>query len=156
VDTTTLDSAYARFYEIAQAGRFNRPADEAKWPAECIVAHIVATDQLLAATLTEVLEGRAPHHDNRPGIRTRHLEAIVSATADWPGLTRLARQSGAAVRSLVAEVGPDHLARVLPVFLQSGDQVLFDGEMALGTLLEAQAERHVPGHASQLAALRPR
>jgi hypothetical protein len=154
VDTSALDDAYARFYEIAESGPFSQPADAAKWTADFIVAHIVLNDQLLAATLTEVLEGRTPRHDNQPAIRSRHLEAVVRATADWPDLIRVARQHSAVVRSLAAQVGPDLASSVLAVFIRSGDQVRFDGDMPLAALLEGQAKRHLPGHGSQLTALR--
>jgi hypothetical protein len=153
-DTSALDDAYARFYEIADPGLFSQPADAAKWPADFIVAHVVVNDQLLAATLTEVLEGRTPRHDNQPAIRSRHLEAVVRATADWPDLIRVARQHSAVVRSLAAQMGPDLASCVLPVFIRSGEQVRFDGDMPLAVLLEGQAQRHLPGHGAQLIALR--
>jgi hypothetical protein len=65
--------------EMAASGPFTAPANEEKWTAALIVAHMAAIDYLLAATISELLAGRTPLHDNRPAIRAPHLRAIVAA-----------------------------------------------------------------------------
>lgn len=122
--------------------------------AELIVAHMVAIDSLLAATISELLAGRTPTHDNRPAIREPHLRAIVAATGGCPGLIAAVRQSSAVVCALVREVDQEIASRPFPVFLQSGETVAIDTPWPLTTLLDAHANMHLPGHTRQLEALK--
>lgn len=154
MDVRSLQSAYAAFIETAASGPFAAPANPEKWTAELIVAHIAVIDYLTAATISELLAGRTPSHDNRPAIRAPHLRAIVAAAADWPGLIATVRQSSAVVCALAGEVDPETAARPFPVFLQSGETVAGDAPMSLTELLQAQAELHLPGHREQLRALK--
>lgn len=152
METSSLQTAYAAFLEAASS-RFVKPADSAKWSAELIVAHIIAIDQLLAATVSELLAGRAPQMDNRPAIREPHLRAIAAAAGDLTGLIALARQSSAVVCTLVKEVDAATADRPFPVRFQSGEDVLVDQPLSLATLIEVQAHQHLPGHMRQLQAL---
>jgi hypothetical protein len=154
MDSSSLETAYAAFLETAASGPFVAPANPQKWTAELIVAHMVVIDHLLAATITELIAGRTPNHDNRPAIREAHLRAIVAAAGDWPALIALARHSGAVVCALVREVDAETAARPFPVLLQSGETVVVDATWPLPNLLQAQAQMHLPGHARQLQALK--
>lgn len=154
MDSSSLETAYAAFHEMAASGPFAPPPNPQKWTAELIVAHMVAIDQLLAATLSELLAGRAPTYDNRPSIREPHLRAIVAAAGDWPGLIATARQSAAVVCALVREVDAETAARPFPVFLQSGETVVGDETLPLPTLLHGHVQMHLPGHTRQLEALK--
>jgi hypothetical protein len=155
MDVGSLQTAYAAFIEIAASGPFATPANPEKWTAEMIVAHIAVIDYQMAATISELLAGRIPTHDNRAAIRAPHLRAIEAAAGDWPGLIATVRQSSAVVCALAGEVDADTAAKPFPTLLQSGEKVVFDGEMTLTfLLLQAQAQMHLPGHMKQLAALK--
>lgn len=153
MDGQALRAAYAAFHATAASGPFRAPASPHKWSADYIVAHMVAIDHLLGATIAEVLAGRSPSHDNRPAIRTPHLRSIVAAT-DRAGLLAAARLSASVVCALVDDLSDEAAGRPLPLFLQSGDAVVFDGAMPLAQLLDAQARMHLPGHTRQIEALR--
>lgn len=154
MDSSALETAYATFIEMAASGPFAAPANPQKWTAGLIVAHMTVINQLLAATITELLAGRTPTQDNRPAIRETHLRATVAAAGDWPGLIAAVRQSSAVVCALVREVDAETAARPFPVFFQSGEKVAVDASWPFTTLLNAQAQFHLPGHAAQLKALK--
>jgi hypothetical protein len=155
MDVRSLQTAYASFIEMAASGPFNAPANPEKWTAEMIVAHIAAIDYQMADTISELLAGRTPSHENRAAIRAPHLRAIVAAAGDWPGLITTVRQSSAVVCTLASEVDADTADKPFPALLQSGEKIVFDAPMSLNfLLLKAQAQMHLPGHTEQLRALK--
>ncbi|HWI60934.1 MAG TPA: hypothetical protein VNT75_03750 [Symbiobacteriaceae bacterium] len=154
MDSSSLEKAYAAFLEMAGSGPFTAPANPQKWTAELNVAHMVVIDHLLAATISELLAGRTPNHDNRPSIRDAHLREIVAAAGDLPTLIALARQSSAVVCALVREVDAETAERPFPILLQSGEKVVVDTTWSLATLVGAQAQLHLPGHTRAIEALK--
>lgn len=154
METSALLAAYESFLEMAGSGPFDAPANPHKWTAEQIVAHIVANDQLMSATITELLEGRTPNHDNRPAIRDRHVRAIVAAVGEMEALMAAVRQSSAVLCELVRQVDTETATRPFPVFLQSGQMIGVDGPWTLDKIIEVHALKHLPGHTQQLQALK--
>ncbi len=56
--------------------------------------------------------------------------------------------------ALIDRLDAEQLATQVRCHLVDGGQVVLDGPMPWSTLLEIQAQRHVPGHTAQLRALR--
>jgi hypothetical protein len=154
MDVSSLQTAYAEFIEMASSGRFAAPENQERWTAELIVAHIAAIDYLLVASISGLLAGRTPDHNNLAAIRAPLLGAIVAAAGDWPGLIDTVRKSSAVVCALASQVDEETAARPFPTLFQSGEKVVFDGAMTLAQLVSGQVKHHLPGHLERLRALK--
>ncbi len=155
MDTTALEAAYRRLLDVARPGGFRPPADVGAWPAEHHLAHVIATDRLLAATTAEVLAGGAdPRYDNRPATREPFLAEIGRAAGDWGGLVATARQCGLEVVLLARRLDEAQQATPVPTRICEGDTVLVDTRLPWAGVLRSHAEVRLPERIAALEALR--
>jgi hypothetical protein len=152
MDLHELTRANERIVDIALGRRF-RPACATEWPADVLLAHVIANHRLNAVTTVELLAGRTPRYDNRQTQFASYLRAIVEAAATWPNLTDLVRTSAAELTHLAAELTDAQLETVLDVYVEDDEVVLVDRRLPWRAVLEAQMKVHLPGHTEQLLAL---
>lgn len=154
MDTEELESAYRRLLAVAREGGFRPPADTATWPAELVLAHVVVTDRLLAATTAEVLAGGSPRYDNAAASRADYLTEVGRAADDWDGLVATARQCGLELVLVARRLDEAQAATPVPTRIVDGDEVRVDTAMPWAGVLATHAEVGLPALAEQLVALR--
>jgi hypothetical protein len=149
MDTAWLESVCQRIRETAEAGGFGPPADG--WTAEMVVAHMAATTEQVVAAARAVLAHEDAAVDNAEAVDDERLRGQGS-------MPELIDRFHTASRQLidVAAQLTDGLEDVeVPIHLIDGGEVVIDGPMPIGRFVQIHAEFHLPGHLSQLEALRP-
>lgn len=154
MDTTALEAAYRELLEVARAGGFRPPADTAAWPAELRLAHVAATDRLLAAATAEVLAGAQTSYDNRPATRAAYLSEIGRAAGGFGGLVETVRRCGLELVLLARRLGEREAATPVATRIFDGDVVRVDAPLPWSGVLNTHAEVHLPAHAAALQGLR--
>jgi hypothetical protein len=155
MDTTALEAAYRRLLDVARPGGFRAPADRGGWTAELMLAHVIATDRLLAATTVEVLAGGdGARYDNRPATREAYLAEIGRAAGDWGGLVATARQCGLELVLLARRLSDAQAATAVPVCIRDGEEVRVDATLPWAGVLHTHAEVDLPARAGALGSLR--
>jgi hypothetical protein len=155
MDTTALEAAYRRLLDVARAGGFRPPADAGAWPAELQLAHVVATDRLLAATTAELIAGGSQlRYDNLAATTADYLADIGRAAGDWAGLVAAARQGGLELVLLARRLSEAQAATPVPVRIRDGEAVRVDAALPWAGVLHTHAEVHLAEHTAALAALR--
>jgi hypothetical protein len=150
MDTSALAKAYRDFHVAASRGPFNRPSGPGAWSAELVIAHVIASDRLLGASITQLLEGWVAEYDNRVAISLQHLQAIVGSHEDWGHLAGAAQRSGAEVVALSAQVDEETAARPFHVLVRDGDAIRLDQALTLERLIGSQVRAHLPAHTADL------
>lgn len=154
MDTTALEAAYRRLLDVARPGGFRPPADASAWPAEHVLAHVVATDRLLAATTAEILAGAQPRYDNHPATREALLVDIGRAAGGWDGLVTTVRQCGLELVLLARRLTDEQAATATPVRIVEDGEVRVDAPLPWSGVLHTHAEVHLPERTAALEALR--
>lgn len=154
MDTTALEAAYRQLLTVARGGAFRAPADAADWSAEYVLAHVAATDRLLAAATAEILAGEQPRYDNRPALREAYLGEIGRAAGDLDGLIGTVRRCGLELVLLARRLEADRAATAVPTCIRDRDGVRVDGPVPWSGVLNTHAEVHLPAQAAALEALR--
>lgn len=154
MDTTALESAYRKLLDVARGGAFRPPADQGAWPAEYVLAHVVANDRLLAAATAEILAGERPSYDNRASAHDAYLADIGRAAGDLDGLVDMVRRCGLELVLLARRLDPDQAATPVQTRIRDGDEIRVDGPVPWSGVLNTHAEVHLPSHTGDLEALR--
>lgn len=154
METAALEGAYRRFIAVAREGGFRPPADRSAWPAEHLVAHVLANDRLLSAATAEILAGGAPSYDNTPATLEPYLAEIGRAAGDWDGLVATARQCGLELVMLARRLDGAAVDRPVQVRILDGGTVRVEGMVPWSGVLATQAEVHLPAHTEELEQLR--
>jgi hypothetical protein len=84
MDTNDLAASMAAFARLARAGGFREPEDG--WSAQDIVAHVAATNRLVAIVAAEVMVGREATFDSRSVQCRQYLRALREAAGSWDAL----------------------------------------------------------------------
>jgi hypothetical protein len=150
MDTTALESAYRRLLDVAGTGGFRPPADTGTWSAELRLAHVVATDRLLAVATVGVLEGRSVRYDNSAAGNRHWLAVIGRAAGGHEALIAAVRQSGLELVLLARRLEPAHETTAVPTRIVDADVVRVDAPLPWVATLRTHAEVHL---AEQIAAL---
>lgn len=156
MDTTEVEASYARLLEAAASGPFAAPAMDDEWSAERVVAHVIANDRLLAATVAEVLAGERPSYDNRPSQRSAYLDPLAQAAGGWSGLVEGLRRSGRELAILAGRLDDEQTAVEIPAYIEDRGRPTVNRTVPIGPFIAAHARVHLPAHAEQLLALRER
>ncbi len=144
-----LEQALAGLLEAAAPGSFTSP-DPGEWSADQVLAHVVASDRMVAAAAAELLAGRVPVIDNRPTQSLAYLEAIAGSAGGFDELVRLVERSGHEVLTLARQLDESRLDVNVPAILMDGGRIRVERPIPFATLLKPF---HVEGHTAQLTAL---
>ena len=155
IDVDALEAGYGRLLDAARTGRFAAPHTREEWSAERVLAHVAVNDRLMAATVAEVLNGRAVAYDNRPATRTQYLDAVAHEAGSWAALIDELARGARVVLALAAELG-GLAGTVIHARIQDGDEVALDDDIPVARLFRAQVGFHLPAHTGQLQSLADR
>jgi hypothetical protein len=155
MDTTALEGAYRTLLEAARAEGLRAPADAGGWPAEHHLAHVIATDRLLAAVTSAVLVGRPVRYDNEVVSDDAYLAEIGRAAGGHDALVATVRQCGLELVLLTRRLDPQQAATPVHTRIVDGGVVRVDAPLPWSGVLNTHAEVHLPDHTEALRGLRP-
>lgn len=148
-----LREAYAAFYAEARQGGFGTPPD-GEWTAEQVVAHVALTDAEMARVCRRLIDQREATFDNTAVQDATNLHRCIGGR-DLGALVADAARASEDYLLVLARLDDDQLATEVPCHLTDHGEVMVDAPMPWGRLAHTvQAERHLPLHTAQLAALR--
>lgn len=150
MDTSALESAYRRLLAVARGGAFRPPAERDGWPAELVLAHIIATNRLLTVTTAVLLDGGEPAYDNHAAVVEAHLHEIARAAGDTGGLVETTRTSGLELVMLARRLDDATAATAVPTRIRAAGQVRMDTPMPWSGVLNTYAEVDLPERAAEL------
>jgi hypothetical protein len=154
MDTTTLRSGQDAFLRAVEPGGFGPAKAPDAWPAELVVAHVIAANRSFTALTMELMMGAGRVYDNAATGRREVLEAIAAAAGGWDALLTALRQSAAELVTLAGLADAATAAHPVPSTIRDGDAVIADEVLTLEALLNGHATGHLGLHRGQLSALR--
>jgi hypothetical protein len=154
VNIEKLHGAHEELLAIASDGGFG-PPPPGEWDAGRLLAHLASTDASIASVALAVAAGQRPAYDNRPSLDDWNLQRIAAAAGSVPGLVRLLRGYGETLCGVATQLSEADLDVQVPVLIISKDQVVVDQPQSLRSLIDGNANVHLPLHAIQLRGLRP-
>lgn len=149
MDTSQLEAAYAELIESGQAGA--AVADNDAWDADTVLAHVVASNRMIAAASADLLDGRIPVVDNRATQSPYYLAAIVASAPTRSDLLAVVDRSAREVVTLATQLSPEQVAVSVPTIILDGGRIRVQRPAAFSTLLEPT---HIRVHVDQLLGLR--
>ncbi len=149
----SLDAAYAPFIAALLAGGFRQPADDG-WPAELIAAHVARNNDVIAATAEHIAAGHHASYDNAVTVDRAGLTRYAGRAG---GLAGLAGEVGRSAARLAAAAGAlgDRADTQVPVLIRDSGEIVQDGPMPIGALIDGNATFHLGVHLDQLKSLEP-
>lgn len=149
METASLESAYERILEVATSSEFIESGDG--WTAELVLAHLTVNDDLLIEAVRDVLANKPTHHyDNGPATD----DAVLREQGSLAEVVDKLRTSSRQLCDLASQLGPLADTPVV-VNIADGGETAVDGQTwPIAQLLQVHTEMHLPGHLSQLEALR--
>jgi uncharacterized protein len=153
IDTSSLHAAQSGLLDAA-AGDFLAPVHDDTWPAEIVLAHVIATERTFTALGAELLLGRDVAYDNQVAISRPYLDAIADARRDLEALRAELRRGGAELVAVADRVGAAVATTSFPCRIHDGETLVLDGAMSFADLLQGHARDHLPLHLRQLDTLR--
>ena len=153
IDTSPLLAAQNRLLEAA-AGDFVTPAQGAGWPAEVVLAHLIATERSFTALGAELLLGGAVAYDNGVAISRPYLDAVAAARGGLGALRAELRRTTAELVAVADRMSAAVATTPFPCRIHDGETLVLDGAMSFADLLQGHARDHVPLHLRQLDTLR--
>jgi hypothetical protein len=152
MESAAIEAAFVPFTAELRQGEFAVPADG--WRAEQVAAHIVRNNDYLAEIAEHIVAGDVPDYDNILVTDDFELSAYAKQLRGLGGLadevTRSARRLARAREAL----DEDQAAIMLPAVIRSDGEVIQDGPIPIGTLIEGNATFHLRMHLEQLRSLR--
>ena len=149
MDTTALRSAYDRFFEAASTPDLGDAADGG-WNADQVLAHVLSLDATMAAVASGVVSGARCTFDNRVSLDSWNIERIIAEHSGRAGLLARVRSQAAVLCDIADQLDGAVTTVAVPTFLMSDGELLVDGPIPLGNLIDGLAGNHVPVHTRQL------
>ena len=157
MDTTPLRDAYRALLDAAGTvadDSAGPPAGE--WNADQVLAHVSLVSATTIATAARVAAGENTTYDNRLAQDAWTIDRVVALAGGSAGLRERIRLQGDALCAFGgAALSEAELDTPVPALLLSHGKVLVDQPLRLRDILAGLAEGELPGHTSQLLALRP-
>lgn len=152
MDSAGLGRAYEELLAEVAAGGFG-PAPQGRLDAEQIVAHLVANDELMIEASEAVLAGSPYAYYDLETMHRPQVDALVAELGGLDGLDSRLRATSGRLVALVDRLGP---AAGTPVdtHLREGYDLVVDGPLPWGRVLDLHARVHLPKHQAQLRMLR--
>jgi hypothetical protein len=147
-DPVEMRRNYGAVVDRARRGRFRAP--ERGWPAELVLAHLLATNELFLRVGEGVKRGERPDCGGEEAVAD---EELARRAAEAGGLEELARRLERSAERLAAhaESLTDAEARTPVRFrVVHEGQVMVDEDRPWGTILDGQVGFHLPLHLKQL------
>ena len=149
MDVAVLRSAYDRFFDAARdLGANSAPAGE--WTPQQVVAHLIVTDRMIAATAAQVIACGEARFDSRATQSVPYLEAIAAVAGSWDGLLAEVRRAADELLAIAARIEPEHARVMVPSYVVDHGHPVIDGPAPLEQLVMVPAMIHLSGHADQL------
>jgi uncharacterized protein len=149
-----IEAAYAPFVAALLAGGFEPPT-EGEWPAELVAAHVVRNNDLIADAAEKMAKGATVAYDNAGSVDEEALTRLVEIAGGRVGLAREVERSAVRLNRSYLALGDAKVATELPVTIADHGEVVRDGPMTIGDLIEGNASFHLDMHYDQLRALQP-
>jgi hypothetical protein len=149
MDVTALRSAYDRFIDAARDLR-GAEVPDGEWSPEQVLAHLIVTDRMIAATAGQVLAYGEARFDSRATQSVPYLEAVVAVAGSWDGLLAEVRRGADELLAVAARIEPEHARVMVPSYVVDHGHAIVDGPAPLEQLLMVPAVMHLSGHADQL------
>ncbi|WP_433531647.1 hypothetical protein ACQPYA_06025 [Micromonospora sp. CA-263727] len=147
-----LRRAYDAVLAEVDAGGF-APPPPGRYSAEQIVAHLVASDELMSEATEAVLAG-APYAFYEPDeVHRPELDELAAEVGGLAGLADRLRLTSDRLIGLVARLGA---AADTPVetHLREGFEIVIDGPLPWGRTIDLHTRVHLPRHRAELRTLR--
>ena len=151
MSSVSLQTAYAPFVASLLGGVFAPPADGG-WTAELVAAHIVLNNDLIAATAERVAAGEEVAYYNGEIVEDAQLARYAAEIGSLAGLAREVERSAARLERAGQSLG-ERADTPVHVNIRDGGEIVQDGPMPIGALVEGNASFHLGRHLDQLKAL---
>jgi uncharacterized protein len=147
----SLEAAYAPFVASLLAGSFGPPPD-GEWPAELIAAHLARNNDLIAEAAERVAAGDEVGYDNAAAVGEDELARYAAEAGGPAGLAREVERSAGRLQRAGAALG-ERAGTPVHVVIRDHGQIVRDGPMPIGDLVEGNATFHLDMHLEQLKSL---
>jgi hypothetical protein len=156
MDTTPLRDAYRALLDAAGTVADDSPGPPpGEWNADQVLAHVSLVSATTIATAARVAAGENATYDNRLAQDAWTIDRLVALAGGNAGVRERIRLQGEALCAFGgAALSEAELDTPVPALLLSHGKVLVDQPLRLRDILTGLAEGELPGHASQLLALR--
>ncbi|PZF87689.1 DinB family protein [Micromonospora endophytica] len=147
-----LRQAYDAVLAEIDAGGFG-PPPPGRYDAEQIVAHLVASDELMIEATEAVLAGAPYAFYDLAEVHRPELDELAADSGGLAGLADRLRASSDRLITLVARLGA---AADTPVetHLREGFDLVVDGPLPWGRTIDLHTRVHLPRHLAELRSLR--
>ncbi|MEV4712580.1 hypothetical protein [Micromonospora sp. NPDC049374] len=149
-----LRRAYDAVLAEVDAGGFGPPPPD-RYSAEQIVAHLIASDELMREATEAVLAGSPYAFYDLDEVHRPELDELAAECGGLDGLATRLRATSDRLVALVAKLGA---AADTPVetHLREGFELVIDEPLPWGRTIDLHARVHLPRHLNELRALRRR
>jgi len=147
----SLDAVYAPFVASLLGGGFG-PPPAGEWSAELVAAHVARNNDLIAAVAERVAAGEGARYDNAPGVDEARLAGDVAEAGGLAGMAGEVERSAARLERAREALGERAATKVHVVIADHG-QVVQDGPLGVGELIEGNVTFHLDMHLEQLKSL---
>ncbi|GIJ33275.1 DinB family protein [Micromonospora sediminimaris] len=149
-----LRRAYDAVLAEVDAGGFGPPPPD-RYSAEQVVAHLVASDELMREATEAVLAGSPYAFYDLDEVHRPELDELAAECGGLDGLAARLRATSDQLVALVAQLGA---AADTPVetHLREGFELVIDEPLPWGRTIDLHTRVHLPRHLNELRALRRR
>lgn len=153
MDDADLRLAYAALAHVARSGAFD-PPPSGEWTAAQVLAHVIVNDRAMCMVTAELLDDGEPSFANDIAQQPVVLDAVCASCEGLEPLIVEVERQGRELCNLVQRLDDMLASRTVSVHLTDHGDVRLHGPVPWRSILETHAQRHLPGHTEQLAALR--
>ena len=153
MDDADLRLAYAALAHTARAGTFDPPRS-GEWTAAQVLAHVIVNDRAMCTVTAELLDDGEPSFSNEVAQQLVVLDAICASCDGLEPLIAEVERQGRELCNLVQRLDETLASRTVSVHLTDHGEVRLQGPLPWRSILDTHAQRHLPAHTEQLAALR--
>ncbi|NKZ05769.1 hypothetical protein [Actinomadura latina] len=156
LDTAPLRDAYRALLDAAATVPGSGAAPPGEWNADQILAHIVLINAATITAVSSAATGTITTYDNRLAQDAWTIDRVITLAGGNAGLRDRIRLQADALCALGGPMlSETELDTPVPTLLLSNGKVMVDQPMPLRDLITGLAKAELPGHTSQLLALRP-
>lgn len=150
----SVESAYAPLTTALREDNFGEPVDPDAWQAELIAAHVILTNDLLAAAARSVRSGDKPVVDTGPAHDGEQLREVLVRTGALSELAHEVQRSASDLQAAYDQLSDEERQIPLRTRLFHHGEVTLDEDRAIGQTIHDGATSHAGLHLDQLLNLR--
>ena len=147
----SLDAVYAPFVASLRAGGFG-PPPAGEWPAELVAAHVARNNDLIAEVAEQIATGQEVSYDNSAAVDDAELAGYAASVGGLPGLAREVERSALRLEQARDSLG-DRAETPAHVVIRDHGEIVRDGPLTIGALIDGNASFHLDLHHDQLKSL---